>query len=78
LKETGHWRHYNPINKNDKKLTNMEKISVKLEHILQDDYKKKTDKIIQENILELNFSTCIKNRDEINEPGHHSRHCLLH
>ena len=68
LKETGHWRHYNPINKNDKKLTNMEKISVKLEHILQDDYKKKTDKIIQENILELNFRTCIKNRDEINEP----------
>ena len=68
LKETGHWRHYNPIIKSDKNLSNMEKISVELENILQSDYKKKTDKLIQENILDLKFQTIIEKREEIKEP----------
>ena len=46
----------------------MEKISVELENILQSDYKKKTDKIIQENILDLKFQTIIEKREEIKEP----------
>ena len=44
LIEMGHWRHDNPINKSEKNLTNMEKITLKLKEILKQDYnlKKRT------------------------------------
>ena len=68
LIEMGHWRHDNPINKSEKNLTNMEKITLKLKEILKQDYNKKTDKIIQENILDMNFQIKIENRETIVEP----------
>ena len=47
LKEQGHWRYDNPIDINHKNQTNMEKITIELKSILENDYPKKTDKSFQ-------------------------------
>ena len=62
LKEQGHWRLDNPIDTNNKNQTNMEKITIKLISILENDYAKKTDKIIPESILDINYSNTSKGR----------------
>ena len=64
LKEQGHWRHDNPIDPNQKKQTNMEKITVKLKSTLENYYLKKTDprKHLR---LDINYKTEILARESI-------------